>query len=90
MKLFCGWKRRGRWDALNHPLVRPLTQLPAESFVGLLFWTSLANFLRCIYWLQLRRGGASWDILYLSYLFVPGTFLWQALTTSCVYQAQWL
>eukprot|EP00897_Mesotaenium_endlicherianum_P007138 jgi/Mesen1/6452/ME000033S05741 len=59
-----------RW--LRHPHVRPLLQLPSESFIGLLFWTLVGEFFRDVYWFTLRAEGFAGELFFLAYLFVPG------------------
>lgn len=42
-----------------------------EAYVGLVYWTGLVEFMRNIYWFQLAKGGMSFEVGFVAYLFTP-------------------
>ena len=62
-----GATRRWEWVAA----VQPAVQLWGEAYVGLVCWTGLVEFMRNIYWFQLAKGGMSFEVGFVAYLFTP-------------------
>lgn len=65
------------WLKVKWRWLRPHLQLSAESYVGLIFWTALVEFVRNVYWFQLQSGGIAPEIGFLAYLVIPAVVLGQ-------------
>lgn len=76
-----GSMRRWEWVAA----VQPAVQLWGEAYVGLVYWTGLVEFVRNLYWFQLKNGGLTKEIALVAYLFTPPVVLshpvWRAHVT---------
>ncbi|KAL2636097.1 hypothetical protein R1flu_007576 [Riccia fluitans] len=46
-------------------------ELLGKSYVGLIYWTVLVEFLRNVFWFQLRAGRVAPQLGFLAYLFIP-------------------
>ncbi|KAG6550772.1 hypothetical protein Mapa_007676 [Marchantia paleacea] len=46
-------------------------ELLGKSYVGLIYWTVLVEFLRNVFWFQLRAGHLAPQLGFLAYLFIP-------------------
>lgn len=46
-------------------------ELLGKSYVGLIYWTALVDFLRNLYWFQLKAGGLAPQVGFAAYLFIP-------------------